>query len=67
MIYEILISIIGTDPDEAHEAIVQLAESRRSDVLEVVGEPITPDDGDEVEGFCVQARLTAGDTDAAPV
>jgi methylmalonyl-CoA mutase cobalamin-binding subunit len=67
MLHEILISVIATSEDEAHEAIVQLAESRGSDVLEVVAESITPDNGDEVEGYCVQARLTPGQDRAAAV
>jgi len=67
MIYEILVSIIATDADEAHEAIVQMAESRGSETLEVISEPINPERGDTVEGFCVQARLTAGTTSAVAV
>lgn len=67
MIYEILVSIVGSDADEAHEAIVQMAESRKSDLLEVISEPISEDQGDKVEGFCVQARLTAGTTSAVAV
>ena len=60
MIHEILISVVADDADRAHEAIVQLAESRGSEVLEVVEESISPDDGDAVQGVCVQARLSAG-------
>jgi hypothetical protein len=63
MIHEILISVIGDNPDEAHEAVVQLAESRGSDVEEVLEQHISHEDGDEVDGFCVQARLTAGASD----
>lgn len=67
MIYEILVSVIAEDADEAHEAISQLASSRGSETLEVISEPINPENGDEVEGFCVQARLTAGTTSAVAV
>jgi len=67
MIYEILVSVIAEDADEAHEAIAQLASSRGSDMLEVISEPINPEAGDKIEGFCVQARMTAGTTNAVAV
>lgn len=60
MIHEILLSVVTDDPDEAHEAIVQLAESRGSTVEEVVEERIFREDGDGVDGYCLQARLTGG-------
>ena len=60
MIHEILISVIADDADTAHEAIVQLAESRGSEVLEVEQDAISIEEGDEIDGFCVDARLTAG-------
>ncbi len=60
MIHEILISVVADDADRAHEAIVQMAESRGSEVLEVVEESISVEDGDAVDGVCIQARLTPG-------
>jgi HPt (histidine-containing phosphotransfer) domain-containing protein len=62
MIHEILISVIGSDPDEAHAAIVQMAESRKAHVEEVAQQRVTEEDGDEVNAFCVEARLTGGVT-----
>lgn len=61
MIHEILISVVADDADRAHEVIVQMAESRRSSVLEVEEQSISIEDGDAIDGYCVQARLTAGD------
>lgn len=62
MIYEILLSVVADSADEGHEAVVQMAESRGSSVLEVVEERISVEDEDEVDGVCIQARLTAGVT-----
>ena len=62
MIHEILLSVVSDNPDEAHEAIVQMAESRGSSVEEVVTQHITHEEEDEIDGFCVQGRLTPGVT-----
>jgi hypothetical protein len=62
VIHEILLSVVADRADEAHESVVQMAESRGSSVLEVVEEKISTEDGDEIDGFCIQARLTAGKT-----
>lgn len=62
MIHEVLLSVIADSADEAHEAVVQMAESRGSSVLEVVEEKISVEDADEIDGFCIQARLTGGKT-----
>jgi hypothetical protein len=62
VIHEILISVIADDANSAHEAVTQMAESRGSEVLEVLEELISQADEDVIDGFCVQARLTAGTT-----
>ena len=62
MIYEIMLAVIADDADRAHEAIVQMAESRGSEVTEIIEEKISLANGDAINGVFVQAVLTAGVT-----
>lgn len=62
VIYEIMLAVIADDADRAHEAIVQMAESRSSKVVEIIEEKISLANGDAINGVFVQAVLTPGVT-----
>ena len=60
MIHEIIVAVIADTADEAHEAVVQLAQSRYATVLEVRELPLLPANGDRIDGVLVEGRLSPG-------
>jgi len=65
MIFEIMMTIIAEDVNEAHEAAVQLAESRGATIQQIEANPIVIDGVDidaATNGFALDVRMTPGTT-----
>lgn len=64
MIFEVMVTVIADDVNEAHEAIVQLADSRGGVIQEINADEIVIEgvDPEPSKGYAVNARMTPGRT-----